>query len=181
MRRDAPASAWRCLRCGFEHFQYWRARNLGAGKAIQLWRRAKIRIWTNRFAKAKDLLEEAVELWPNDPELHDDLGLCYSRLGMHDRAIEESYRAIELNPTEPRLYTNLGLRLLRKRKRNDLPQVAECVHKALELNPNFPSAHVLKRMLDEAQRDNKPQCDNELQCDNEPQRDDQPPRGFEDQ
>lgn len=159
----SPSSAWQCVECGFNHFKYWRARRFGPGDAVlgdgearrqkaeELWFHGKKLLRQNHYQEAKDVIKEAIELWPDYPDLYDDLGLCYSRLGDHEHALQASDRAIQLNPTEPRLYTNRGARLLRRGDQGDIAKAKECATKALDIEPKFKSAHKLIRDVAKAQ------------------------------
>jgi Flp pilus assembly protein TadD len=53
---------------------------------------------TNRFNEAKELIDRAVELSPNDPAIIDSLGWVQFKLGMFDEAKSNLERAFELFP-----------------------------------------------------------------------------------
>ncbi|MDG2090594.1 MAG: tetratricopeptide repeat protein [Gammaproteobacteria bacterium] len=53
---------------------------------------------TNRFNEAKDLIDRAVEISPNDPAIIDSLGWVQFKLGMYDEAKINLERAFELFP-----------------------------------------------------------------------------------
>lgn len=164
---QSPASAWMCLRCDFNHFKYWRARRLGPSKGVtdvgdvshrreeasELFVRAKTLVEKGHIEEAMKLLDDAIRLYPNDANLHDQLGFCYFHASDYDRAIQESYRAVELDPNVPRFHTNLGYRLLKSGKPPD--DGRRCARKALDIDPNFESARKLLQMADKLERSRK--------------------------
>jgi len=52
--------------------------------------------------------EKAVEIDPQDGELHLAISISYQRLGNFDKALESGIKAAELDPREPLMYTNLS-------------------------------------------------------------------------
>ncbi|MBN4075261.1 tetratricopeptide repeat protein, partial [Gammaproteobacteria bacterium AH-315-E17] len=53
---------------------------------------------TNRYSEAKDLIDRAIELSPNDPAIIDSLGWVQFKLGMYEEAKINLERAFELFP-----------------------------------------------------------------------------------
>jgi len=53
---------------------------------------------TNRFSEAKELIDRAIELSPNDPAIIDSLGWVQYKLGMYEEAKINLERAFELFP-----------------------------------------------------------------------------------
>jgi Flp pilus assembly protein TadD len=161
-----PASAWQCGRCGFNHFKFWRARHIGPSigvgdaadialrneEAANLMETALQLVGKGQLKEAAEVLHRAIKLRPNDADLRDELALCYSRLGDHGRALEESNRAISLDPRVPKYFTNCGLRYLRRGKDGDIEQAEECAKKALEIHPNHASAQRLLGMVASARK-----------------------------
>lgn len=76
---------------------------------------------------------------PNDPNLHYNLGLMYTRRGELDEALGEFSMAVSLKPDMVEAYVNMGGVLLRK---GDLEACADVNRKALDINPNFALAHL---------------------------------------
>lgn len=60
-----------------------------------------------RLAEARELVEKATTLAPEDPFIMDSLGWVYFRLGQHARAIEVLRHALELRP-DPEIAAHLG-------------------------------------------------------------------------
>ena len=56
----------------------------------------------SNFAKAKEYFEKAIKLDGKFVEAYQALGVCCSKLGKLDKAIEAFRKAIELNPITPR-------------------------------------------------------------------------------
>jgi len=67
--------------------------------------------WVDRgenMAKAKGLIERAVELKPNDGYIVDSLGWVLYREGEYQRAVKDLERAVELRPDDPVINDHLG-------------------------------------------------------------------------
>jgi len=60
-----------------------------------------------RLAEARELVEKATALAPEDPFIMDSLGWVYFRLGQHAKAIEVLRHALELRP-DPEIAAHLG-------------------------------------------------------------------------
>jgi len=60
-----------------------------------------------RLAEARELVEKATALAPEDPFIMDSLGWVYFRLGQHAKAIEILRHALELRP-DPEIAAHLG-------------------------------------------------------------------------
>jgi len=73
-----------------------------------------------------------VDLVPNDPEAHRDLGHIYFLLGDDVRARAEFEVALLINPSDPEAYTSLGQVHLRQGRYKD---AADASRRALELDP----------------------------------------------
>ncbi len=58
--------------------------------------------------RAKEMLNRAVELRPNDGFIVDSLGWVYYRLGEYEAAVEQLERAVELEPGDPIINDHLG-------------------------------------------------------------------------
>jgi predicted TPR repeat methyltransferase len=91
-----------------------------------------------RHAEAVDALQRALQLGPNDPDIHRTLGAALAALGQLDQA-EAAYReAIRRRPTAASCYVDLGTVLQR---REQWQEAAEAYQKALELEPSLADAH----------------------------------------
>lgn len=83
-------------------------------------------------------LQRAVELSPNDPDIHYNLGIVFNDLGQKEAAAASYRTAIRQAPTFVPAHYNLSLVL------NDLGQVAETVmscREVVRLKPDFAQAH----------------------------------------
>jgi len=89
----------------------------------------------NEFAA--DLFRRAIELAPLDAEFHDHLGMALAALGRWEEAAPSLERAMQL---EPGAETCLNLaHALRRTGRSR--EAAARYRQAIDLQPNFPSAH----------------------------------------
>jgi tetratricopeptide (TPR) repeat protein len=98
----------------------------------------------NEFQKAREELEAAYNLRPQDEKVLNLLGMSYFKLEMLPQA-EEMYVTLAAN--NPEIYTlqsNLGLIRL---KLNKLDQAEESLTNALELQPTNPKAHFYLGLL----------------------------------
>lgn len=57
--------------------------------------------WTNDWATAASCYQQAIQVLPDEPEGHINLGLAYLNLGQYDRALSVYKRAMELAPKDP--------------------------------------------------------------------------------
>ena len=91
------------------------------------------------YGGAIKLLEQAVELNPNNDSAHNNRGLAYVRLGQYENAFADFNRAVALNPNNVDAYNNRGCTCLVV-KRYDL--AVEDFNRALQLNPNYANAYI---------------------------------------
>jgi tetratricopeptide (TPR) repeat protein len=96
-----------------------------------------------RHNAALPLLEEAYDLFPDDPDAALNLGGAYILAGKFSRAIPVLEKLLEQEPENPMLWINLGaaylgnpVLALDKHQR----QAIAAFRRALELNPDAPSA-----------------------------------------
>ena len=123
-------------------------------------------------AEAIEILQTALELDPTNADNHNNLGLAYACLNQHERAIEAIKKAIEYKPKQflfknnlalqyraigdyenavknlteaielgekPQLWLNLGSIYGEMR---DIDEAEKCYRRALDLDPEYPAAHV---------------------------------------
>ncbi len=81
-------------------------------------------------------------------EIYNLRGVCFKKLGEHNRAIESYEQALRLNPTDSRVYFNLAMCSIQM-KRND--EAARYLELCLQYAPAFPKA---KEKLDELRKRN---------------------------
>lgn len=98
----------------------------------------------NQFQKAREELEAAYHLRPQDEKVLNMLGMTYFKLEMLPQA-EEMYTVLTAN--NPEVYTlqsNLGLIRL---KLDKLEKAEDSLNRALELQPSNPKAHFYLGLL----------------------------------
>lgn len=82
--------------------------------------------------------QRALELAPNDAEIHANLGDALNAVNHPEEAAACFRQAIELNPDIARCHNNLGSALV---KLGDLPGAARCYARAVEVDPGMVDAH----------------------------------------
>ena len=93
------------------------------------------------WAGAKRHLQQAIELNPNSATAHYFLGYTILKaFGQFEQAIIEMKRAIELDPLSVIINTNLADCYVSARR---YPEAIAQARKAVELEPNFISAHIV--------------------------------------
>jgi eukaryotic-like serine/threonine-protein kinase len=93
------------------------------------------------WAGAKRHLQKAIELNPNSATAHYFLGYAILKVfGQFEQAIVEMKRAIELDPLSVIINTNLADCYVFARR---YPEAIAQARKAVELEPNFVSAHII--------------------------------------
>ncbi len=92
-----------------------------------------------QFEAAVPAWKKALELNPEDPRGHNNLGVALFESGKMDEAIVEYRKSLELNPNSSQTHNNLGSALAEKGSMDAaLPEF----QKAVELNPDNAAAHV---------------------------------------
>jgi len=88
--------------------------------------------------KALDAYQKALQLSPNDPGLHNNLGSLYANLGKSDEAKAEFQKAADLDPPHAsNYYYNLGVVMVNQGKMDD---AAVALKKATDVDPNNANA-----------------------------------------
>ena len=80
----------------------------------------------------------ALQLDPNDAEVHNNLGTAFKDQGKLDEAVACYRRALELKPDYAEAHYNLGVAF---RDQGKLDEAVACCRRALELKPDFAEAH----------------------------------------
>jgi tetratricopeptide (TPR) repeat protein len=101
-------------------------------------------IRNKRYADAEGEYRAAIQLDPQNPDLHLSLGMTLGRQGDWDGQITEDREALRLNPNNDRAHVSLGYALSRKNDRDGA--VAE-YREALRLNPDSEGAHLSLAIL----------------------------------
>ncbi|KAH9597476.1 hypothetical protein LSM04_008887 [Trypanosoma melophagium] len=89
------------------------------------------------YRECRTLLHAAVEMNPNDPQLHASLGVLHSLSNRFEDAAANFRHAVELRPDDAKLWNKLGATLANGNK----PQEAlEAYNRALDINPGYVRA-----------------------------------------
>ena len=92
----------------------------------------------DRFDELIEFLRKALELNPNYPDFHNNLGVALKREGDLTAAIASYKSALQLKPNYPEAHNNLGNAL---KEQGDLAAAIASYKTALQLKPNYPEAH----------------------------------------
>lgn len=103
-----------------------------------------------RLLEAERLYLQALELHPNMPEAHCNLGILLHGSGRLDQAAEHLRRATRLMPAMPQAWNNLGVVL---RKLDHPEEAREALAQALRLAPHSAGTHHNLALLLRAQKD----------------------------
>jgi tetratricopeptide (TPR) repeat protein len=101
------------------------------------------------FAGAERSFQRVLELNPNLPDAHSNLGWTYDLLGPKERALAHMRRAQEADPLAPIHAAWLGWAYWEE---GQLKQAMEETRKAVDLNPNFPWGNYMLGRIYEAQK-----------------------------
>ena len=91
-----------------------------------------------RFEEAIDSYNQAIQIYPNDPDTHYNIGLAFYNLRQLDSAVNSYKKAIQINPNYVEAYNNLGVAL------KDLKQLEKSIQscvKAIQLKPDYAEAY----------------------------------------
>src|SRR5262245_40431912 len=92
------------------------------------------------FPKAKEYLDKAMALDPQEPEVHFQLGMVELRSNKPDSAVVHFQKASSLKPKSELYLLNLGVAYMQmKQNEKARPEF----RKAIAINPKFVTAHVL--------------------------------------
>ena len=91
----------------------------------------------NQREAARDTIEAAHRLTPNDPRILDALGDILCHLGRYDEAIEALDRSLVIRPVSP---LTLNFKAIALMEKGDVEPAAEIFRKVLELMPDNASA-----------------------------------------
>ena len=92
-----------------------------------------------KYDAAVPAWNKALELAPEDPRGHNNLGIALVAIGKFDDAVGEYKKSLELNPSSSQTHNNLGSALA------EMGRIDEALtefQKAVELNPDNGAAHV---------------------------------------
>ncbi|UPR02081.1 TPR repeat domain-containing protein [Chloropicon primus] len=100
---------------------------------IELRRKAKSRIQREEFSEALSLLDTCIALSPRSANLFRLRCLCFSRLGMHEKALQDALVIKELKPNSCTSGFHLGSALYGV---GDYSSAAKAFQQGLEINPH---------------------------------------------
>src|SRR5712692_7131952 len=83
--------------------------NAPGNEFLQLLCRGGELLAAGKVVEAKDQLEKAFNLQPENEEGKNLLGLTYFKLGLYERAAQLYENLVQENPADPTLRVNLGL------------------------------------------------------------------------
>ena len=92
----------------------------------------------NQAAEAMRMIWEAVQIEPENDQLHHSLALAHISLNQNEQAVKSLMRAIELNNKKDSYYFELGS--LYERLGN-LDEAVKCMKMVIALNPEHSNAH----------------------------------------
>ena len=93
---------------------------------------------TTQISQQPDLSNTALQLKPNYPDAHNNLGNALKEQGDLTAAIASYNTALQLKPNYPDAHNNLGNAL---KEQGDLTAAIASYNTALQLKPNYPDAH----------------------------------------
>ena len=84
------------------------------------------------------LISHAIQIFPNQPIFHNNLGNAYRNSGYFEQAITSYQKALQIRPDLVETYINMGVAY---HQSADLEQAAAAFQKAITLKPNCAEAH----------------------------------------
>jgi len=99
----------------------------------------------SRYIEAIDAYEKALELNPKNVDVRVDMGTCYRRVGIADRAAEEFREAITIDPRHPYAHRNLGVVLAFDL--NDKSQAIKEFEEYIRLSPDTPDSSQIRQLI----------------------------------
>ena len=92
-----------------------------------------------RWDEARQVLERALAVRPQDPETNYSLGMVFAQTDDTARAYEYLQRALQLRPAYPEALNNLGVFYLRTRRRDEaVAKFEECIRVAPDFDQVLP-------------------------------------------
>lgn len=106
----------------------------------------------NKLVEATTYYEMAVRVHPTSATAHNDIGLCYARRGMNDRAAQSLRQAVTLDPARPLYRNNLATVLVELRRSDEALRELLAVHEPATAHYNLAYLMQLKGQNQEAIR-----------------------------
>lgn len=132
--RGDPAAARPLWRETYERIVAGLDRRYLAERDLRL---AKVLGWAGKLREAEAPLLRAVEVIPEEPDVHFSLGVVYQRTGRPRQALAALRRAAELRPDFPATHLNLGVVFAQLGR---LDEGIAALEEALRRNPDYPEA-----------------------------------------
>ena len=88
-----------------------------------------------QLVKAIDMYQKAIDINPQDPSCHNNLGLALKDMDLLDDAEGQLRAAIQLKPEDANYHYNLGIVLMR---RSNLPEAEKAFQQAIDLKKGDP-------------------------------------------
>lgn len=118
--------------------------NPDAERAIQLMREADAAIRANDVARVETLALQALELQPDNPNAHIQLGHAYLLQGRHADAIPTLETALRLAPLNPQALCDLSLAYFFA---GNSPEALDIAETALRVHPAFAPAAIQRALI----------------------------------
>lgn len=107
-----------------------------------------------RFEKAKEFYQKALEVDPNNTHVRTDLASSYRSLGETDQALEELNKVLKSDPKHEVALYNSGIILLNDK--NDAEKATAAWEKLVQLKPNDPLSLELTKKISELKQTGPP-------------------------
>ena len=102
-----------------------------------------------QWAKAISCYQEAIQLEPNGSKIYRNLARVYDKTGQKTKANLCWYKSLSVEPTtKPEAYFDLAKSLL---EQSQVEQAIACLHRVVELKPDFKKAYLILGKLLETQ------------------------------
>jgi tetratricopeptide (TPR) repeat protein len=100
---------------------------------------------SGQIDRAIETYSKALEIVPNNADVHTDLGIMYRRKGDYDRAIAEFKKAAEIDPQHVNSRYNLGIVLLHDK--GDIKGAIKAWEDYLKVQPTGPRAENIRNQM----------------------------------
>ena len=92
-----------------------------------------------QWEKARDILDRAVSIGPQDPDANYSLGMVYAQLNDSEHAYQYLERALQFRPVYPEALNNLGILYVRTQRLDDATQMFE---RSIRVAPQFDQSYL---------------------------------------
>lgn len=133
--------------------------NKSADSARALYNLGSTLLKQNKLEPAIDLLQRALQHYPDPDKIYNSLGVAFFAQGQYDNALDAFKKVITINPESSYGYYNMGILFKEQR---DFESALTCFQKSLQLKPYFSKAYISRGMI-YAQQGNREKEINEYQ------------------